>query len=177
MYHKLQNTCSETKESREVLVPKVVSKKRASTTPSSEATDSAAHHRLARAARSVGVVEDYLEVIADLIDEGREARVVDIARRLGVTHVTVNRTVGRLQRDGLVLAERYRSIFLTEDGLRVAQEVRHRHQVVLKFLRTLGVPDLIARTDAEGIEHYVSEETLRAMERFLKRAKAKKVSQ
>ncbi len=156
---------------------KVVSKKRVSSSPNSEVAESAAHHRLARAARSVGIVEDYLEVIADLIDEGQEARVVDIARRLGVTHVTVNRTVGRLQRDGLVSAERYRSIFLTEDGRRVAQEVRHRHQVVLKFLGKLGVSDAIARTDAEGIEHYVSKETLKAMERFLKPAKAKKASQ
>jgi DtxR family manganese transport transcriptional regulator len=113
------------------------------------------------------VAEDYVEVIAELVEEGREARVVDIARRLGVTHVTVNRTVARLQKSGLVLSERYRSIFLTDDGVKLAQYVRHRHRAVLEFLTFLGVPAEIARSDAEGMEHYVSKATLKAFERHM----------
>lgn len=42
------------------------------------------------------IAEDYVEAIADLISETGEARVVDLATRLGVTHVTVNRTIVRL---------------------------------------------------------------------------------
>jgi DtxR family manganese transport transcriptional regulator len=60
--------------------------------------------------------EDYVEAIADLTAAHGEARVVDLARRLGVTHVTVNRTLARLQREGYVTAQPYRAIFLTGPG-------------------------------------------------------------
>src|SRR5437868_8176501 len=66
------------------------------------------------------IAEDYVEAIADLVTEVGEARVVDLAKRLGVTHVTVNRTVARLQNAGLVTSEPYRAIFLTEKGLTLA---------------------------------------------------------
>ncbi|MGH9724440.1 MAG: manganese-binding transcriptional regulator MntR, partial [Candidatus Acidiferrales bacterium] len=46
------------------------------------------------------IAEDYVEAIADLVAETGEARVVDLARRLGVTHVTVIRTIARLQKTG-----------------------------------------------------------------------------
>src|SRR5262245_64699817 len=68
--------------------------------------------------------EDYVEAIADLSAAHGEARVVDLARRLGVSHVTVNRTVARLQRDGLVTSQPYRAIFLTAAGRRLAGEDR-----------------------------------------------------
>jgi DtxR family manganese transport transcriptional regulator len=111
------------------------------------------------------VAEDYVEVIADLIDDYGEARVADIAERLGVTHVTVTKTIGRLKRDGLVTRRPYRSIFLTAAGRQVARKARRRHQIVLRLLRSLGVSERTAQADAEGIEHHVSDETLSAMAR------------
>ena len=100
--------------------------------------------------------------------ESGEARVVDLAERLGVTNATVNNTIQRLQRDNLVTAERYRSIFLTDDGRRLAEHSRRRHDLVRDFLIALGVGADVADADAEGIEHHVSEETLKAFRRFLK---------
>lgn len=91
---------------------------------------------------------------------------VDLARRLGVTHVTVVRTVERLQKAGLVSSRPYRSIFLTAAGADLAERCRRRHVIVLAFLRALGISDAAAQEDAEGIEHHVSEETLAAFERF-----------
>jgi DtxR family manganese transport transcriptional regulator len=110
---------------------------------------------------------DYVELIQDLIAERGEARAADIASHLGVSHVTVSKTIQRLQRDGLVTSQPYRSIFLTEKGRDLAERMRAKHQTVLDFLRALGVSEKVAETDAEGIEHHVSEETLDAMERFL----------
>jgi DtxR family manganese transport transcriptional regulator len=123
-------------------------------------------HRRVRADHASETAQDYAEVIADLIDAHGEARVTDIALALGVSHVTVVRTVARLQRDQVVTARPYRSIFLTPRGRRIAQEARRRHSIVAAFLEALGVSAATARIDAEGIEHHVSEETLRAMERF-----------
>lgn len=106
--------------------------------------------------------QDYAELIAELIDSTGEARVTDLAHRLGVTHVTVNRTIQRLQRDGIVTSQPYRSIFLTAAGVKLSREFRHRHEIVAGFLRSLGVPEAIAQADAEGMEHHVSKETLAA---------------
>jgi len=112
--------------------------------------------------------EDYVELIDDLTREHGEARMVDIAQSLGVTHVTVNRTVSRLQRDGLVQRRPYRAIFLTDAGKSLAAASRQRHQTVLRFLCALGVSQEQARIDAEGIEHHISDATREAMSRFLK---------
>jgi DtxR family manganese transport transcriptional regulator len=112
------------------------------------------------------IAEDYVELIADLIEGMGEARAVDLAGRLGVTNATVNNTVARLQRDGLVRSEPYRSIFLTEKGWQLARHCRRRHAIVLAFLKLIGVSDEVAAIDAEGIEHHVSAETLEAFERF-----------
>lgn len=120
----------------------------------------AANHRQTRAARRTELVEDYVEVVADLIDEVGEARVVDIAARLGVSHVTVTKTIERLQREGFVSSRPYRSVFLTDAGRSKAEAIRRRHNIVLRFLLAIGVSPETAHADAEGIEHHVSEETL-----------------
>jgi DtxR family manganese transport transcriptional regulator len=112
--------------------------------------------------------QDYVEMIAELIASTGSARVTDLARRLGVTHVTVNRTIQRLQRDGLVTALPYRSILLTAAGRKLSEESRRRHEIVGEFLKSLGVPNDIAQADAEGMEHHVSRETLDAFVRHLK---------
>lgn len=113
------------------------------------------------------LAEDYVELIAELIDEKGEARVVDLAGRLGVTNATVNSSIQRLQRDGLVTSKPYRSIFLTEQGRELADAVRERHRVVRAFLLALGVDSETADADAEGIEHHVSDATLGAFRRYL----------
>jgi DtxR family manganese transport transcriptional regulator len=113
--------------------------------------------------------EDYVEAIADLTATQGEARVVDLARRLGVTHVTVNRTLARLQREGFVTVQPYRAIFLTDSGRTLAAACQHRHGIVVAFLMSLGIPEKTAEIDAEGIEHHVSPATLAAFARQLRR--------
>jgi DtxR family manganese transport transcriptional regulator len=114
------------------------------------------------------IAEDYVELIADLIDATGEARAVDLANRLGVTNATVNNTITKLQREGLVRSEPYRSIFLTDEGRGLAEHCRRRHRIVYGVLRALGVSEEVARVDAEGIEHHVSDETLAAFDRLLR---------
>lgn len=124
--------------------------------------------RLARSQRASALVEDYVELISDLQREHGEVRVTEIARRLGVSHPTAIKSVARLKRSGLVASKPYRSIFLTEAGADLAARVRARHLLVLDVLLALGVPVEVAKADAEGIEHHVSEETLAAFKAFLK---------
>ena len=133
-----------------------------------EPDQQADHHRQVRAARQTEIMEDYVELIADLIDSTGEARSVDIARRLGVTNPTVARMIGRLRDAGWIEAQPYRALFLTDEGRRIAEASRRRHQIVVETLTAIGVSEEAARADAEGIEHHVSQETLDAFERFLK---------
>jgi len=136
------------------------------------AGERAANFRHTRANRRTEVTEDYVEMIADLIEQDGEARAVDIARRLGVSHATVVKTVTRLQEVGLVQSRPYRAIFLTDKGRQMAEESRKRHEVVLAFLRAIGVSEDTAHTDAEGMEHHCSRETLAAFQRLIDSRKA-----
>ncbi|MFA5265666.1 MAG: manganese-binding transcriptional regulator MntR [Opitutaceae bacterium] len=124
-----------------------------------------------RAEHAQETAQDYVELVAELIATKGAARVTDIAQRMGITHVTVNRTIQRLRRDGLVIAEPYRTIFLTDAGRKLSEESRKRHEIVSEFLESLGVPGEIADADAEGMEHHASKETLEAFSRILKQRK------
>lgn len=120
--------------------------------------------RANRIARQNALVEDYVELIADLLDEGQEARQVDLAERLGVSQPTVAKMLTRLTQEQLVARKPYRGIFLTSPGRLMAEKVRARHRVVEAFLLALGISPENARIDAEGIEHYVGTETLDAFQ-------------
>jgi len=122
-----------------------------------------------REAHQTELAEDYVELIGDLISETGEARVVDLAERLGVSSATVNNAIQRLQRDGLVTTKPYRAIFLTERGQEMAVAARERHRLVVEVLLALGVDAATAEVDAEGIEHHVSEATLAAFRAFLEK--------
>ncbi len=126
-------------------------------------------HRRTRSDHAHEIAEDYVELIDDLLREAGEARVVDLARHLGVTQVTVTKTIDRLKRGKLVRSEPYRAIFLTSKGKRLASYTRRRHEIVLQFLLALGVPRSEAEADAEGIEHHISPRTLEAMREFVRR--------
>jgi DtxR family transcriptional regulator, manganese transport regulator len=123
----------------------------------------------ARTAQASAVLEDYVELIDDLLTSQGEARPTDIARRLGVSHATAIKNIGRLKRQGLATSKLYRGVFLTPRGLDLAARVRARHRLVVDLLVAVGVPRNCAELDAEGIEHHVSDTALAAFARFLDR--------
>ena len=110
--------------------------------------------------------EDYLELIAELLNSKGEARIVDIANKLDIAQATANKTIKRLQQQGFIKREPYRSIFLTVKGQKIASISKKRHNTVLNFLINLGLDEKTASADAEGIEHHVSEKTLKKMEKY-----------
>ncbi|ENO2776367.1 manganese-binding transcriptional regulator MntR [Salmonella enterica] len=122
--------------------------------------------RQVREAHRRELIDDYVELISDLIIEVGEARQVDMAARLGVSQPTVAKMLKRLASLGLIQMILWRGVFLTPEGEKLAQESRERHQIVENFLLVLGVSPEIARRDAEGMEHHVSQETLDAFLAF-----------
>lgn len=119
-----------------------------------------------RRAHQTETAEDYLELIADLIDMQNEARLSDLAKRLGVSHATASKVLNRLKEEGFIDTQPYRAIFLTEKGAALARKCKERHEIVLDFLIRLGVPPETAEFDAEGIEHHLSDETLAIFKKF-----------
>jgi DtxR family manganese transport transcriptional regulator len=116
--------------------------------------------------------EDYTELVLALGESGAVVRAADIARELGVSHVTVLRGLSRLARDGYLTRSRDRGVLLTAAGRHLAKKSRERHRIVLEFLLALGVPEREAAIDSEGIEHHVGKTTLECMKRALQRTAA-----
>lgn len=119
-----------------------------------------------REAHQTETAEDYVEMIADLIEIQGEARVIDLAKYFGIAHATVSKIITRLNKEGYVVNRPYRSLFLTEKGKALAESCKKRHEIVYNFLRALNIKSEIAHLDAEGIEHHVSDETLKAFTRL-----------
>lgn len=123
-------------------------------------------HRRTRSDHATETAEDYVEAIAEILEERTTCRVVDLATKFAVSHVTVSRIVARLVSLGLVETQPYQPVRLTDAGRKLAKRSKHRHEVVYRFLLALGVSPKTAALDTEGIEHHVSPETLKRFEEF-----------
>jgi DtxR family manganese transport transcriptional regulator len=123
-------------------------------------------HRRTRSDHAQETAEDYVEAIDQLQSDAGKCRVVDLARRFDVSHVTVTKVVARLKREGLVTSEPYGPLELTATGRQLAAKSRRRHEIVYEFLRAIGVGEQIAALDTEGIEHHVSRQTLECFRRL-----------
>lgn len=135
-------------------------------------TPSHPHSRI-RSDHATELAEDYVEAIADICEEKGSCRSVDLAKLFGVSHVTVNKTVGRLVRDGFAETQPYGPVELTSKGVKLARAAKARHEIVFDFLVSLGVSKKTAEIDSEGIEHHVSSETLKAFQAYLAEAASK----
>lgn len=120
-------------------------------------------HQRTRRDHAGETAEDYAEAIAECLARNGRCRVIDLAKRFAVSHVTVSKIIARLQKQGLVDTQPYAPITLTKAGQALAHESQQRHEVVVAFLLALGVSERVANVDAEGIEHHVSRETLAKM--------------
>lgn len=111
--------------------------------------------------------ESYLDVIHDLSHKG-PVRSVDVAERLGVSKVSVNKALRVLKQAGYVVQQPYQCIELTEAGTRHAHRITWRHEVTRSFLcDVLGVSAQVADADACRIEHVISDETVARLEAFV----------
>ena len=118
-------------------------------------------------------MEDYLEVIYELIMQKSYATPIGISESLDVSSPSVTKMVRRLYEQGYLNYEKYRGISLTQQGTSVAINIHNRHSLLTEFLIMIGVNKDIANMDAEGIEHHVHPETLKKLEEFVKHVKKK----
>ena len=126
-------------------------------------------HESVRRDHSSELAEDYVEAIQQIKLQGKSPRITDLQTIFGVSHVTVIRTLKRLEDQGLVSRSRKDGICLTVTGAKLAKQSAERHQLVFAFLKKLGISETQAQIDAEGLEHHFSEESLTALQNFLKK--------
>ena len=127
----------------------------------------AIHFKKARLQRLSELIEDYTEMIADLIEAQGGARVCDIAREMGISHVSVLKNIKKLIRAGYLIEDKKPFIELTQKGQEIAAFSKKKHMILANFLRHLGLPEYIIASDVEGLEHHVSQATLQAIEAHL----------
>ncbi|MER3408225.1 MAG: transcriptional regulator MntR [Nitrososphaera sp.] len=130
-------------------------------------------HNAQKAERTTRM-EDYLEVIYELIQQKGYATTVDISDYLNVSSPSVTKMLQRLNEGGHVNYEKYRGITLTDSGTSIAKNIHDRHSILAEFLVMIGVDQEIANRDAEGIEHHLHPETLKKLEEFVRTAKGQK---
>jgi DtxR family transcriptional regulator, manganese transport regulator len=135
---------------------------------SKKRSERAEHFKETRNIRLIEIAEDYTELINDLIESRGHARVSDIAREMGISHVSVLKTIKRLIRDGYLRKNTDGLIELTSVGKEMAVYSKKKHLLLSEFLLKLGVPEHTVATDVEGIEHHISSCTLAAIEAHMK---------
>jgi len=117
-------------------------------------------------------MENYLEAIYELSRQGSGARVSDIAERMSVTKASTNSAMSTLAEKGLITNEKYREIFLTPKGYKIAEFTAQKHKVIQEFLiNILNVDPGIATEDACAIEHVISSNSISAMQEYMKQNK------
>ena len=116
-------------------------------------------------------MEDYLEVIYELIQEKGYATTVDISSYLNVSSPSVTKMMQKLDETGYLKYEKYRGIKLTNEGIRIARNIRNRHGLLAEFFMLIGIDEETANNDAEGIEHHLHPETMKKLEEFINELK------
>lgn len=112
-------------------------------------------------------MEDYLEVIYELVEQKGYATSVDISNYLNVSSSSVTKMMQRLDETGYLIYEKYRGIRLTQEGIRIAQSIRNRHGLLAEFFKIIGVDEETANNDAEGIEHHLHPRTIKKLDEFV----------
>ncbi|MEA5038777.1 MAG: iron dependent repressor, metal binding and dimerization domain protein [Clostridiaceae bacterium] len=108
-------------------------------------------------------MEDYLEMIARLMRQNKSVRVSDLSKMLHVKASSVTKMVQQLGQFGLIQAEKYGDIYLTEKGQEAGNYLLYRHEVIHRFLCTLNHSDNELE-QVEKIEHFLDRTTVKNLE-------------
>ena len=113
-------------------------------------------------------MEDYLEVIYELIQQKGYATTTEISSYLNVSLPSVTKMIKKLDGIHCLDYEKYRGIRLTEEGVSVAKSIHERHSLLTEFFIMIGIDEATANRDAEGIEHHLHPQTLKKLQAFVK---------
>ncbi len=107
--------------------------------------------------------EMYLESIFVLSKKMPNVRSIDVCDYMNYSKPSVSRAIGLLKNGGYVLVSPEGYLTLTDEGIRIAEKMYERHNVLSEFLISLGVDEKTAIEDACKIEHDISDESFLAI--------------
>ena len=122
--------------------------------------------------KSSSRMEDYLEIISELVELKGYATTLDISRYMDVSAPSVTKMLQRLDEGGFLEYEKYHGINLTKKGTDIAEGIRQNHGILLEFFEILGVGYDTANQDTEGIEHHLNPKTIKQLRKFITFLKA-----
>ena len=111
-------------------------------------------------------MEDYLEVISELVDLKGYASPTDISNYMNVKPPSVTKMLRRLDADGYLEYTKYQGLKLTPKGINIANAIKQKHSDLLDFFEIIGVDSSVANKDVEGIEHHMNPKTMRQLRKF-----------
>ena len=112
-------------------------------------------------------MEDYLEVISELVDMKGYATTLDISRYMNVSAPSATKMLKRLDENGYLEYEKYHGIILTKKGTQLADAIRQKHSILLEFFEILNIGQEIANQDTEGLEHHLNPKTIRQLRKYI----------
>ena len=111
--------------------------------------------------------EMYLETILVLTKKNQFVRAIDVGEYMGYSKPSVSRAIGLLKNGGYVTSDRDGHLSLTEEGRELAEKIYARHNILSRFLESIGVSKKTASEDACKMEHVISDESIEAIEKFI----------
>jgi DtxR family Mn-dependent transcriptional regulator len=112
----------------------------------------------------IDTTEMYLRTIYELEEENIIPLRARISERLGHSGPTVSQTVGRMERDGLVVVEDDRHLRLTPQGRSKAVNVMRKHRLAERLLSdVIGLDWAFVHEEACRWEHVMSEQVERRL--------------
>lgn len=118
-------------------------------------------------------MEDYLEVISELIELKGYAIPTDISNYMNVSPPSVTKMLRRLDESKYIEYTKYHGLRLTSQGKNIANEIRKKHTDLLEFFEMLGIDGSTANKDIEGIEHHLDPKTTKQLKKFILFLKSK----
>lgn len=118
-------------------------------------------------------MEDYLEVILELVELKGYATPLDISNYMNVRPPSVTKMLRRLDEEKYITYTKYHGLKLNVKGKNLANEIRQKHSDLLEFFEIIGVDKSIANIDVEGMEHHLNPKTMKQLRKFITIVKSK----
>lgn len=111
-------------------------------------------------------MEDYLEMIYRLQNEGQPVRIKELAKSLHVKPSSASKMTGNLKKQGLVAFEKYGTVSLTDEGLTLGEYLLFRHVVLHRFFCFVN-QNTDELEQVEKVEHFIDPKTVHNIQKWL----------